>query len=197
MHEAFDLLTSSIFEGFGTAEVDGVGFDQLGIELVLADDLAEPVADLVSGTVAAAVSVDAFGWKLLCIRKGTRWTGIGADLLDRADADAIGLPQSTIDGSGLGYAHLGAADQERDVGRVGIAVADETGGTFGRIHGRLKDEPTGRGITQRIDRLDMDTAASLATCQPNQSGVSYKPAIVKLDYISAREREAELFGQIF
>src|SRR5664280_253749 len=41
LHEAFDLLTSSVFEGFGTAEVDGIGFHQLGIELVLADDLAE------------------------------------------------------------------------------------------------------------------------------------------------------------
>src|ERR1019366_4496899 len=39
LDEVFDLLTSGIFEGFSTAEVDGVGFHQLGIEFVLADDL--------------------------------------------------------------------------------------------------------------------------------------------------------------
>jgi hypothetical protein len=43
----------------------------------------------------------------------------------------------------------------------------------------------------------MDTTASLATRQPNEAGVSYKPAILKLDYISTGERKAELFGQLF
>src|ERR1039458_9625028 len=38
LDEAFDLFTSGIFEGFGAAEVDSIGFHQLGIELVLADD---------------------------------------------------------------------------------------------------------------------------------------------------------------
>src|ERR1017187_3210530 len=57
LDERFDLLMSGVFEGFGAAEVDGVGFHQLGIELVLADDLAEPVADLVTGTIAVPVSV--------------------------------------------------------------------------------------------------------------------------------------------
>jgi hypothetical protein len=36
-NEGFDLVTGSFAEGFGTAEVDGVGLDQVGIELVLAD----------------------------------------------------------------------------------------------------------------------------------------------------------------
>jgi hypothetical protein len=43
----------------------------------------------------------------------------------------------------------------------------------------------------------VDTAASFATRQPNQSGVGYKPAILKLDHISTCEREAELFSQLF
>ena len=34
-----------------------------GIELVLADDLAEPVADLVTGTIAVPVSVGILGRK--------------------------------------------------------------------------------------------------------------------------------------
>src|ERR1022692_3577700 len=112
LHEAFDLLTSGIFQGFGTAEVDGVGFHQLGIELVLADDLAEPVADLVIGTtIAVPVSVGILGRKLTLIGSPRRWTGIRSDLLNRADSDAIRLAQSTIDGSGFRNPHLGAANQ--------------------------------------------------------------------------------------
>src|ERR1019366_3634501 len=53
LHEAFNLLAGGVFQGFGTAEVDGIGFHQLGIEFVLADDLAEPVADLVTSTTIA------------------------------------------------------------------------------------------------------------------------------------------------
>src|ERR1039458_1030463 len=46
--ETFDLLASGVFEGFRAAEIDSIGFHQFGIEFVLADDLAEPVANLVT-----------------------------------------------------------------------------------------------------------------------------------------------------
>ena len=49
----------------------------------------------------------------------------GPDFLDRADADAVGLAQGAIDGPSFRHAHLGAVDKERDIGRIGIAVADE------------------------------------------------------------------------
>jgi hypothetical protein len=124
-------------------------------------------------------------------------TGIRSDLLDRANPDAIGLAQSTIDGSSFGYSHFGAPNQQRNIGRIGIAVAHETGGVLGWIYRRLEDETIGRGITQRIDGFDVDTAASLATRQPNKSGMGHEPAILKLDHISTRERKAELFGQLF
>ena len=71
LDEAFDLLTGSIFECLGTTEVDGVGLNQLGIEPVLADELAEPVADLVPGAVSvtapvtAPISVSTLGRELL------------------------------------------------------------------------------------------------------------------------------------
>ena len=69
-------------------------FHQLGIELVLADDLAELVADLVTGTtIAVPVSVGILGRKLTLIGSPRRWTGIRSDLLDRADPDAICLAQ--------------------------------------------------------------------------------------------------------
>src|ERR1039458_374561 len=75
LHEAFDLLTSGVFEGFGAAEVDGIGFHQFGIEFVLADDLAEPVADLVTGTtIAVPVSVGILGRKPMLIGS-PHWSG--------------------------------------------------------------------------------------------------------------------------
>src|ERR1035438_502534 len=184
LNEAFDLLASSVFEGFGTAEIDSIGFHQFGIEFVLADDLAEPVADLVtSTTIAVPVSVGILWRKFALIGRGRHRTGIRSHLLDRADADAICLTQGAIDGSGFGDPHLGAANQQRNIGRVGVAVADETGGIFGRIDGRLEDEAIGRGITQRINSLNVDTAASLATRQADKSGMGYEPAILKLDHI--------------
>src|ERR1022692_870934 len=92
LNEAFDLLTSGVFEGFGTAEIDSIGFHQFGIEFVLADDLAEPVADLVtSTTIAVPVSVGILGWKLTWIESPHHRPTIRSDLLDRADADAIRL----------------------------------------------------------------------------------------------------------
>src|SRR4029077_15140965 len=50
--EGLDLLTGSFAEGFGAAEVDGVGLDEVGIELMLADQLAEAVADFGSAIVS-------------------------------------------------------------------------------------------------------------------------------------------------
>jgi hypothetical protein len=46
-------------------------------------------------------------------------------LLDRAEADAVGLAQGTVHGTGFGDAHLGAMNERRDVGGIGISVADE------------------------------------------------------------------------
>jgi hypothetical protein len=52
--------------------------------------------------------------------------GERSDLFDRADADAIGLAQCTIHCACLGHPHLGALDEKRNIGGVGIAIADES-----------------------------------------------------------------------
>ena len=51
-HKAFDLFAGGLAEAFGAAEVDGVGLHEVGIELVLADQLAEAVANLRSAVVS-------------------------------------------------------------------------------------------------------------------------------------------------
>ena len=54
--KAFDLLPGGLAEGFGAAEIDGVGLDQVGIELMLADELAEAVADFGTAVVSVLAS---------------------------------------------------------------------------------------------------------------------------------------------
>jgi len=49
--------------------VDGVGLDQIGIELMLADQLAQPVADF-GTTVVSVLAVDRLGWELLRLQRG-------------------------------------------------------------------------------------------------------------------------------
>jgi hypothetical protein len=62
--EAFDLLASGFAQGLSATKIDGVGLDQVGIELMLADQLAEAVADF--GTaVVSVLAIDRLGWELL------------------------------------------------------------------------------------------------------------------------------------
>ena len=73
--------------------------------------------------------------------------GDRSDLLDRADADAVGFAQGAVDGPSLGHAHFGAMDQKGNIGRIGIAVADEAGGFLRRVDRCLEDKPTRLRIT--------------------------------------------------
>jgi hypothetical protein len=45
LDEVLNLFPAGISESFRAAEFDGIGLYQFGIELVLADDLAEAIAD--------------------------------------------------------------------------------------------------------------------------------------------------------
>jgi hypothetical protein len=51
--EVLNLLAGGIAQSFGAAEVDGIGLDQDGIQLVMTNDLAEVVAN--AGTIASSV----------------------------------------------------------------------------------------------------------------------------------------------
>ena len=91
---------------------------------MLANDLTKTVADLWAAVVS--VSICRLRWKLLRLSGGLRWFGEGPDFLNRADADAVGFAQSAVDRTSLGHAHFGAVNQSRNIGRIGVAIADET-----------------------------------------------------------------------
>jgi len=65
--ECFKLLAGGLAEAFGSAEVDSVGLHQVGIELVLADQLAEAVANFGTAVVSviSILSSDRLRRKLL------------------------------------------------------------------------------------------------------------------------------------
>src|SRR5208282_2082960 len=102
---------------FRAAEVDGIGLYEFGIELVLADDLAQTVADL--RATAIPVPIRVLGRKLFD-RIRSR-----SDFLDGAEADPVGLAQGPIDCPGLGHTHLGATDERGNIRRIGVAVTDK------------------------------------------------------------------------
>src|SRR2546426_6160215 len=119
-YKSFDLLTLRFTQSFDSAKIRGVRLHQVGIELMLANDLAKAIADL-----WAAASVCRLRGELARLPLRLRQLGSRSDFLDRANADTIGLAQCTVDRSSLGDTHFGTMHQGRDIGGIGIAVADK------------------------------------------------------------------------
>ena len=121
--KGFDLISAGISQGGGATVVGGIGLHEASIKLVLANQQAEAVAEARLAVVVAIVSVRG---RVALIRRCRRvGSGGPAEFLDRTEADAVGFAEGAVDGAGFGDAHLGAVDQGRDVGRIGVAVADE------------------------------------------------------------------------
>ena len=121
--EGFNQVTARLFEGLSTAEVRGVGLNEVGIEVVLPDQQAEPVAETRlrycpcrSGSHADC-SFDGDSGRR-CWRPKNR-------IPRPAKPDPVGFAQSTIDGTGFGDPHLGAAARGRRVRGIGVAIANE------------------------------------------------------------------------
>ncbi len=114
VNEGFDLLSGGIVKVRSTAIIGGIRFYESGIELMLADQKAETIAES-RMTVLMAVAICCrrelplrLGWAAVCLR-------LPAKLFDRAETDAISFPECSIDGAGLGDSHLGAANEGRDI----------------------------------------------------------------------------------
>ena len=106
--KGFDLISAGISQGGGTAAVSCVGLHEARVELVLADQQAEAVAEARLAVVVAITSVRGdFG---LISQFGCLGSGRPAELLDRTEPDALGLTEGAVDGAGFSDAHLGAMD---------------------------------------------------------------------------------------
>src|ERR1019366_7362897 len=135
--EGLNLFPAGISERLRAAEVDGVGLYEFGVELVLADDLTQAVPNF--RATAVPVSIHVLG-RMLLSRTRNR-----PDLLDRADADAIGLAEGSIDRPSFRYPHFRTVNQRRNIGGVGIAVADEAR-RFGFVNRSSENPATHRSF---------------------------------------------------
>src|SRR2546425_9511034 len=84
-YKSFDLLTLRFTKSFDSAKIRGVGLYQVGIELMLANDLAKAVADF----GAAVVPVGRLRREV--VRRAGRICRLWKrnNLLDPAEADAV------------------------------------------------------------------------------------------------------------
>src|SRR5256885_16083145 len=85
-NEVFDLFACGFTQSFGAAEVRGVDLHQSGVELMLADDVAEPGANL----GAAVVLIRWLRRRPPRFPRRMLRLGRGSNLRGRATADAGG-----------------------------------------------------------------------------------------------------------
>ena len=142
---------------------------------MLANDLAKPIADF----AAAVVSISRLGRKFARVLLGSCRHAKGSDFLDRAGADAISLSQSSINGAGFGHTHFGTVHQRRDIGGIGIAVADKAFARPRSEYRGLKGPALCSRITEGGYWLNVDTGAVVPSSETQKPCVSHIPAAFK------------------
>ena len=90
---------------------------------MLADELAEAVADF--GAAVVPVRRCRLGLELLRLARRIAVSANETDLLDRADADAVGLAEGAIDCPCFGHSAFRRRGPERDIRGICITKPDE------------------------------------------------------------------------
>jgi len=126
--------------------------------------LADQEIELVTEFRLAA-AVYRLGRELPYIRLGLTASGQGSDLFDRADPDSVSLAQGPVDRAGFGHTHFGAPDQGRDVGRVGIPIADKALAVAALVDGGLERPAARSRLAEFSDRLNSDSRALISGCK--------------------------------
>src|SRR5438445_301805 len=96
--KGLDQLAAGVFERRCAAEVRGIGFHQVGVEVVLPNQDTQPVSQFGLTVIRSVLMRWPYGFVLFPHR--TRGTGRPAQLLDRTQADSVSLTQGAIDGPG-------------------------------------------------------------------------------------------------
>lgn len=186
--EVLNLLAGRLAQGLGPAEIGRVGLDQVGVELMLPNNLAEAVADFWTPVIPV-------GWlrrDLFLLSSGLRGFGERANFLNRADADAIGFAQCSIDSTGLRDSHFGTMNQRGNIGRIGVPIADKTFADLG-FEDCGCERPSGTPwIAQLLDGLDMNPSATAARGEPEEARMGDIPAAGKVPNITVYDRNLVL-----
>jgi hypothetical protein len=161
--EGFNQIPAGLFEGFGAAEVCGIGLHECGVEIELSNQKAELVPQSWLA-VTRTVSVARKRRGQLGMRRWRRRRE-GSKLFDRAQADTISFPESAIDGAGFGNSHLSPTDKRRHVRRINVAVADKSLRTSSFVYRRLEYPSDGLGVAVFTNWLNSDTRATIPISQ--------------------------------
>jgi len=161
--ELFDLLASCIAERLNVTELGGEALHLGRVEIVLANEQAETIT---KQRLSIAREIHIVSRVLLGIR-GEAVPGINRsrgtpDFFDRAEANAVGLAECAVDGSGLGDSHFGAANDYGYVRRICIAEAHESFGLCSFENGRCEDPASARRIAKFLEGFNLNAGAALS-----------------------------------
>src|SRR5580692_3834451 len=156
---------------------------------MLANQLTETIADR-AATVAIPVR------RLRCSFRFAGRLGLAverAGRLDRADSDSVGFAQSPVDRASFGDTHLRAVDEERNVGRIGVAEARKSA-TSSRLVDCCLERPTLSGrIAERWHWPNVNASAPVAAGKSDQTCVRDVPAVIEVGQITGSDRKVVLF----
>jgi hypothetical protein len=173
--KGLDPIPAGIPKDGGPAEIGGVTLDETGIELVLTDQEAKPIAKTGLANSGAVPGSRVGSGSIRGLDEGTA----GAELFDRAQTDAVGLAQGAIDGSSLGDAHLGTADQGRDVRGIGVSIADEAFRVRTLVDSCFKHPAASRWIRQCLLDCRSNSKTSAAFRDAEQSCMRHVPTALQ------------------
>src|SRR6266436_285263 len=129
------------------------------------------------------------------IRRGPTIAGQRAQFLDGAEADAISLAQSPVDGPCFGDAHLSPVDHEGNIGGIGVTVTNEAFRTRGFVDRCFEDPATSNRITEVANLFDPNAIAATACCQAQKASMGDVPPALKKKEIAKSDRKSVVFGE--
>jgi len=112
------------------------------------------------------------------------------EFFDTAEADSVGFSESPVDGSRLGDTHLGAADQGRRVGGIGVAITDESLRAAGLENCCAEDPAARKGVGLAFLQDGPDSKASRAKSYSKETRVRHVPLSIDTQNLALREGKA-------
>jgi hypothetical protein len=187
--ERFNLISGGVAERGYSAVISGVGFHETGVESVLADQEAEAVAQT-RLTIVMTIAVASGRVRPRRSRRfGVCDSGRPAEFLDRAQTDAVGLAEGTVDSAGLGNAHLGAVDQGRDVRGISVAIADKAVRTERFVDRRFENPTAKTRVGESFLKKRTDSEASAPESYLKEPGIGHVPPAIDVQKFPLRKGE--------
>src|SRR5713101_7131945 len=129
-------------------------------------------------------------------RRGLRRSRERTELFEAAQANAVRFAESAIDGSCFGDAHLGAANQRRNIGGISISIANEAFRPRRLIHRGSEDPTTCHRVRKIWHQLAAYSSAMKTVGQSYQSAVCHIPRAVKEPDLAQANGKAKPCGKL-